>query len=379
MNGAVYLDHNATAPVRPEAADAVARALSMVGNPSSVHGFGRAARRLVDDAREGIAGLAGAASEDVVFTGGGSEANNLALAGCDRRRILVSAVEHDSVLNADAAVETVPVDADGIIDLNALDSRLALANGPALVSVMLANNETGTIQPVASVVEVTRRHDALVHCDAVQAAGKMPLSFSDLGVDMLTLSAHKMGGPQGMGALIVGPGVALKALVRGGGQERGRRAGTESVPLIAGFGAAALAVGGDEEFRRLARLRDGLEERMARLAPAPQLLGRGTSRLPNTSCIAMPGVASETQVMALDLAGIAVSAGSACSSGKVRPSHVLRAMGLGETEAGSAIRVSLGWTSTEADVEHFVEAWAEINERLGGGEEGRVLVPSAKA
>jgi cysteine desulfurase len=382
VNGAVYLDHNATAPVRPEAVEAVARTLSMVGNPSSVHGFGRAARRLVEEARERVAALAGAQPEDVVFTGGGSEANNLALGGCGRRRILVSAVEHDSILNADAALETVPVDGDGVIDLDALDKRLALEDTPALVSVMLANNETGTIQPVAGVVEVARRHDALVHCDAVQSAGKMALSFSDLGVDMLTLSAHKMGGPQGVGALIVGAGVALKALVRGGGQERGRRAGTESVPLIVGFGAATLAVGavgGGEEGRRLARLRDGLEERLARLTPAPLLLGQGAPRLPNTSCIAMPGVASETQVMALDLAGVAVSAGSACSSGKVRPSHVLRAMGLGEAEAGSAIRVSLGWTSTDADVERFVAAWAKIDERLGGGEESRVLVPSAKA
>ena len=378
MNGAIYLDHNATAPVRPESIEAVARTLSMVGNPSSVHGFGRAARRLVEEARERVAVLAGAQPEDVVFTGGGSEANNLALGGCGRRRIMVSAVEHDSILNVDAALETVPVDGEGVIDLDVLDERLALEGTPALVSVMLANNETGTIQPVAGVVEVARRHDALVHCDAVQSAGKMALSFSDLGVDMLTLSAHKMGGPQGVGALIVGAGVALKALVHGGGQERGRRAGTESVPLIVGFGAAALAVDavdGGEEGRRLARLRDGLEERLARLTPAPLLFGQGAPRLPNTSCIAMPGVASETQVMALDLAGVAVSAGSACSSGKVRPSHVLRAMGLGEAEAGSAIRVSLGWTSTDADVERFVAAWAKIDERLGGGEESRVLVP----
>ena len=382
MNGAVYLDHNATAPVRPEAVEAVARTLSLVGNPSSVHGYGRAARRLVEEARERVAALAGAQPEDVVFTGGGSEANNLALGGCGRRRILVSAVEHDSILNADATGETVPVDGDGVIDLDALDTLLAREGTPALVSVMLANNETGTIQPVASVVEVARRHDALVHCDAVQAAGKTAFSFSGLGVDMLTLSAHKMGGPQGIGALVVGAGVALKAQVRGGGQERGRRAGTESVPLIAGFGAAALAVGtadGGKEVRRLARLRDGLEERLARLRPAPLFLGQGAPRLPNTSCIAMPGVASETQVMALDLAGVAVSAGSACSSGKVRPSHVLRAMGLGEAEAGSAIRISLGWTSTAADVERFVSAWSEIDERLGGGGRIRVLVPPAKA
>ena len=379
MNGAVYLDHNATAPVRPEALEAVVRTLSMVGNPSSVHGFGRAAHHLMDDAREHVAVLAGARPEDVVFTGSGSEANNLALGGCGRRRVLVSAVEHDSILNADASQEIVPVDGDGVIDLDALDSQLALEGTPALVSVMLANNETGSIQPVAGVVEVARRHDALVHCDAVQAVGKLATSFSDLGVDMMTLSAHKMGGPQGIGALIVGANVTLRALTRGGGQERGRRAGTESVPLIAGFGAAALAIGGGEEIQRLARLRDSLEERLGRLTPAPVLVGRGAPRLPNTSCIAMPGVASETQVMAFDLAGIAVSAGSACSSGKVRPSHVLSAMGLGETVVGSVIRVSLGWTSTEVEVERFVTAWTEINERLGGGAEGRVLVPSAKA
>ncbi|MDP6786493.1 MAG: cysteine desulfurase family protein [Rhodospirillales bacterium] len=379
MNGAVYLDHNATAPVRPEAIKAVTRTLSMVGNPSSVHGFGRAAHRLMDDAREQVAALAGAAPEDVVFTGGGSEANNLAIGGCGRRRIVVSAVEHPSILNADAAPEVVPVDGDGVIDLDDLDSRLAREGAPALVSVMLANNETGTIQPVADVVEAARRHGALVHCDAAQAPGKMACSFSGLGVDMLTLSAHKMGGPQGIGALIVGAAVALKAVTRGGGQERGRRAGTESVPLIAGFGAAARAVGGGEESQRLARLRDGLEARLSRLTPPPVLVGRGAPRLPNTSCIAMPGVASETQVMALDLAGVAVSAGAACSSGKVRPSHVLRAMGLGESVAGSAIRVSLGWTTTEADVERFVAAWAGIDKRLGNGGERRVLVAPAKA
>ena len=365
MTGAVYLDHNATSPVRPAVSTAVSGALSLVGNASSVHGFGRAARRVVEDARDRIAALVGSRPDQVVFTSGGTEANNLALRGTAPSRILVSAVEHHSVLEAVPDLEMIPVDRDGIVDLAALESMLAIGGTPALVSVMLANNETGVIQPVAEVARTARRLGAMVHCDAVQAAGKLPVRLGDLGVHALTLSAHKMGGPQGTGALVVGEGVSLAPIVQGGGQERGRRAGTETVALIAGFGAAAEVAGRDVgESERLLHLRDDLERRLAGAAPAARVFGTGAPRLPNTTCVTMPGVASETQVMALDLAGVAVSAGSACSSGKVTTSHVLRAMGVDEAEAATAIRVSLGWTSTEADVVRFVEAWSDVYERM---------------
>ena len=366
MTGAVYLDHNATSPVRPAASTAVCEALSLVGNASSVHGFGRAARRVVEDARDRIAALVGSRPDQVVFTSGGTEANNLALRGTALSRVLVSAVEHHSVLEAVPGVETIPVDEEGVVDLAALESMLAMDGTPALVSVMLANNETGVVQPVAKVARAARSLGAMVHCDAVQAAGKLRVRLEDLGVHVLTLSAHKMGGPQGTGALVVGDGVSLAPLVQGGGQERGRRAGTETVALIAGFGAAAEVadqdVGASE---RLLLLRDDLERRLAGAAPAVRVFGSGALRLPNTTCVSMSGVASESQVMALDLAGVAVSAGSACSSGKVTTSHVLRAMGVDEADAATAIRVSLGWTSTEADVDRFVDAWSDIYERLG--------------
>jgi cysteine desulfurase len=364
----VYLDHNATAPVRPEAAAAVAAALAEVGNPSSVHAFGRAARRRVEDAREAVAALIGAAPGDIVFTGGGTEANALALAGSGRRRLLVSAIEHESVLaNAaalDPATPLIPATRQGLVDLDALDRLLDGRGGETLVSLMLANNETGAIEPVAEMAERAHAAGALVHCDAVQAAGKIAIDVRELGVDLLSLSAHKLGGPPGAGALYVSERVALAAVLKGGGQERGRRAGTENVPGIAGFGAAAAAAArGLGHYAGLATLRDRLERAVLARSDRARIAAREAPRLPNTSCIVLPGLAGETQVMALDLAGIAVSAGSACSSGKVRPSHVLAAMGLSSEEAASAIRVSLGRTSGEDDVERFVEAWGAMAAR----------------
>ena len=374
----VYLDHNATTPVLPDAAEAMARALAGLGNASSVHAFGRGARRAVEDAREVVAALAGAGPAEVVFTSGGTEANNLALRGAGRGRVLVSAVEHVSVLDAGPAVVTLPVDGDGAVDMDALESCLAAAPGPALVSVMLANNETGVVQPVANVAEVAHRFGALVHCDAVQGAAKMPLDMASLGVDMLTLSAHKMGGPQGIGALIVRDGTPLRPEARGGGQERRRRAGTENMPAIVGFGVAAAAAGeGVAEAPRQRRLRDGLEARIAGICGGARVFGAGAERLPNTSCVSMPGVASETQVMALDLAGVAVSAGSACSSGKVEPSHVLAAMGVAPAVASTAIRVSLGRNTTEDDVRTFLEAWTGLYKRLGAPEDAAASAPAA--
>ena len=372
MTPAVYLDYNATTPVRPEAAAAVADALALTGNASSVHRFGRLARRKLEDAREAVAALVGAPAERVVFTSGGTEANNLALTGAGRARRLVSAGEHDSVLNAAAGVERgaerIPLRRDGVVDLDALEALLGEDPRPALVSVMLANNETGVIQPVARAAETAHCRGALVHCDAVQGAGKIPVDMAALGVDLLSLSAHKLGGPQGVGALIVAEGLELAPLMRGGGQERRHRAGTENLPGIAGFGAAAeCALAGLERMAGLAELRDRLERRLRARAPEIKIYGAGAPRLPNTSCFGVPGLAAEIQVIALDLAGIAVSAGAACSSGKVAPSHVLGAMGASEAEAGSAIRVSLGWDSGAAGIERFLEAWSALYSRSSRG------------
>jgi cysteine desulfurase len=361
MSRLAYLDHNATSPLRPAALDAMVEVLRAGGNPSSVHRWGRAARASVDNARRQVAALVGASPAEIVFTSGGTEANNLALIGAGRRRLLVSAVEHDSVLRAAAGAETIAVDRHGIVDLPALEGLLAASSEPALVSVMLANNETGVIQPIKDVVRVARAAGALVHCDAVQAAGKMPVDFYVLGVDYLSVSAHKLGGPLGVGALAVRSSVPFAGDRRGGGQESSRRAGTENVAGIAGFGAAAvearagLAVEG---------LRDRLEVALRAIAPDAAIHGAGAPRLCNTVCVSMPGVRAETQVMAFDLAGVGVSAGAACSSGKVQRSTVLSAMGVAPAEAEAAIRVSLGWNSVQDDIERLIEAWQELYTRV---------------
>jgi cysteine desulfurase len=357
-----YLDYNATAPVRPAVIEAMLEALERVGNPSSVHRFGREARRALERAREQVAAMVGATPAQVVFTSGGTEANNQALRGV-RGAVAVSAIEHDSVLGAVPDAARVPVDSEGRIDLAALERELAQA-APALVSVMLANNETGVIQPVREVVARARHHGARAHCDAVQAGGKLAIDIERLGVDCLTLSAHKFGGPQGVGALVVGKRLELEPLLRGGGQERRSRPGTENLPGIVGFGRACeLAMADADWWRRTAALRDGLEARLIALAPGARVFGSGAERLPNTSCISMPGVSNQTQLIEFDLAGIAVSTGSACSSGKVGPSHVLAAMGVDPAAAASAIRVSFGWASTAEDVDRLVDTWGRLYAR----------------
>jgi cysteine desulfurase len=360
MTPSVYLDHNATTPLRPQAIGAMREAMACLGNPSSVHRHGRLARRLVEEAREHVAKLVGVDPANMVFTGSGTEANALALRGTGRRRVLVSAVEHASVLHALDSAEIIPVDADGIVRLDALAALLVASEEPALISVMLANNETGVLQPLPDIVALARRHGALVHCDAVQAVGKIAVDFRALGVHLLSLSAHKLGGPAGVGALVVDPGVPLTPLLRGGGQERGRRAGSENVIGLVGFGAAAEIAGGLGDSGRLAELRDGLERRIKAVSLSVRLFGVGAERLPNTTCLEMPGIVSETQVIAFDLAGISLSAGAACSSGKVTASHVLKAMGIGEDIAATVIRVSMGWTTDAADVDRFIEVWTSI-------------------
>jgi cysteine desulfurase len=383
-----YLDYNATAPVRPEARLAVDAALGCTGNPSSVHGAGRAVRALVETSREAVAQLSGAATPtDVVFTGSGTEANNLALRGLRPARILASAIEHPSVLRPAAEQQggfgLVPVDGDGVVQLGALEDMLAATagDGTVLVTVMMANNETGVVQPVDDVVRLAHDAGALVHVDAVQAAGRIVLDFEGLGCDTMALSAHKIGGPKGIGALVVRPGLELVPIIRGGGQERGLRAGTENVPGIAGFGEAAAAVckelADGKEIVRQRRLRDRVEAAVAAASNTARFLGAGAPRLANTSCISLPGSAAETQVIAFDLAGIAVSSGSACSSGKVEPSHVLAAMGVDEAAAGSAIRVSLGFATTEDDADAFIAEWTRIAAQASGANTLAVGEPSS--
>ena len=351
-----YLDANATEPLRPEARAAVLAALDFVGNPASVHAAGRATRRVLEDSRECLAARFGAPAGGLVFTSGGTEANALAVHGLGRgrRRLVVGATEHDAVRAAAPGAAVLPVDRDGSARLDLLPALLK--DGPALVCLMLANNETGTVQPIAEAASLCRAAGALLHVDAVQAAGRLPVSLAALGAHSLAISSHKLGGPPGAGALLLAPGVEIEALVRGGGQERGRRGGTPNLPAIAGFAAAA----GAGPSGHLAALRDRIEGAAAALGAVP--LG-DVDRLPNTSCLALPGVRAESQVIALDLAGVQVSAGAACSSGKVARSHVLDAMGLGAL-AGEAIRVSLPWNATDADADAFLAAYEGMVARL---------------
>jgi cysteine desulfurase len=359
MHDVSYLDYNATAPVKPAVVEAMRETLERTGNPSSVHRCGREARRALEHARAAVGAMVGAAPAQVIFTSGGTEANNQALRSVPGA-VAVSAVEHDSVLAAVSGGTRIAVDAEGRVELRTLERELARL-APALVSIMLANNETGVIQPVREVVEIARRYGARVHCDAVQAGGKLAIDMSALGVDLATLSAHKFGGPQGVGALVVRDGLEPEALLRGGGQERRWRPGTENLPGIAGFGRACELAMADRDWPdRTGALRDRLEARITALAPAARVFGREAERLPNTSCLTMPGVSNQTQLIAFDLAGIAVSTGSACSSGKVGPSHVLAAMGVDPAEAASAIRISLGWASTAGDVDRFLDAWGRL-------------------
>ncbi|TCS17568.1 cysteine desulfurase family protein [Caulobacter sp. BK020] len=365
----IYLDYNATAPIRPEARDAVLRAFETAGNPSSVHASGRAARDLVETARAQVAALVGVVAGSVTFVSGGTEANALAIgsaAFAGFNRVIVSEGEHDAVLETAAAsglqVLKMPLDADGVARLDWLEEALS-DEGRALVCLMLANNETGVIQPVADASALVRAADGWLHVDAVQAAGKVAIDFTALGADTMALSAHKLGGPQGVGALVAGTRATIVRQQHGGGQERGRRAGTENVAGIAGFGAAAQAAAGDlPAMANQGTWRDALAERVK--AAGAVVLGEGAARLPQTLCLAAEGFASQIQVMNLDLAGVMVSAGSACSSGKVKASRVVEAMGRAD-QAPFALRVSGGWASTEQDWISCGDAWLAAYSRIG--------------
>jgi cysteine desulfurase len=366
----IYLDHNATARVRPEAIAAMTAIMERVGNPSSVHAAGRAARAAMEQARADVAALIAAPDSTIVFLSGGTEANALALesaVAAGTRRVIVSAVEHDSVQETSrvaAEVEVLPVTADGVADVEWLRDRLGrwdAADGKPFVALMLANNETGVVQPVAEAAEIVRAADGWLHVDGIQAAGKIAVDSRALGADTLSVSAHKIGGPQGVGALTFGPRATLSRRQHGGGQERGRRGGTENLPGIVGFGAAArAALAGLADYGRQSGWRDAAAERLK--AAGAVVMGESALRLPNTLCIATAGFPADLQVMNLDLAGVMVSAGSACSSGKVKASPVLSAMGQGDL-AACAIRVSGGWDTTEADWNAFADAWLEARAR----------------
>jgi cysteine desulfurase len=385
-----YFDYNATAPLRPEARAAMVAALDATGNASSVHGEGRAARGRIETARGQVARLAGGDAKNVTFTSGGTEANNTVLtpdwsfngkAVCFDV-LIVSAVEHVSVLAGGRfspdAVKIIPVDANGLVDRAALERLLAEAAAEgkrALVSAMLANNETGVIQPVADVARIAHAAGALVHTDAIQAAGRIPIDIAALGVDVLTLSAHKIGGPQGAGAIVRATDAwAFAPLVRGGGQEKRLRAGTENVAAIAGFGAAATAAVAEHSLHTGVldgTWRDRLEAIVttgaSKFGKSATIFGAGAPRLPQTVCFGIPGLSAEILLIALDLAGVAVSSGSACSSGKVAQSHVLAAMGVAPEIAKAAIRLSLGWDSRAADLDLFATAWGHVLEQIASG------------
>jgi cysteine desulfurase len=358
----VYLDYNATAPLRTQAHTRMLEVLAEPLNPSSVHRFGRDAKRHLEAARKTIADCIAAWPNEITFTASGTEANATALKGVAGRRLLVSAAEHSSVLKSAEGATRIPVDDRGLLDLAALEGLLQQEGGGALVSVMLANNETGVIQPVREIAQLCRRHGALLHCDAVQAFGKIPVDFGVLGVDMMTLSAHKCGGAVGAAALVVRRELAFTPLLAGGGQELGRRAGTENVAAIASFAAAAEAGQNRDVMLALRQWLDAMEQDITEAGGV--VIARQSPRLPNTSCVAMPGVSNEVQLMDFDLKGFAVSAGSACSSGRIEGSHVLAAMGVEKPLVSSAIRISAGWGTGRQELLQFAEVWKSTHARL---------------
>ena len=363
----VYFDFNATAPMRGVVIDAVNEVMAAGGNASSVHATGRAARATVEKARASVAALVGAERGWVIFCGSGTEADNQVLRCAGADTVLISAIEHEAVLLARSDAVRIPVGANGVIDLSLLEEALAASKGKTLISVMAANNETGVLQPMKEISRLARKYGSMFHTDAIQAAGKVSVDMAEWDVDFLSLSAHKIGGPQGVGALVARDRTLLNRFVHGGGQEGGLRAGTENVAGIAGFGAAAeAALDGLAEFGALAALRDRLEEALIAIEPSIEVFGADQARLPNTSKLATPGLTSETQVMGMDLAGYAISAGSACAAGRVEPPYVLTAMGVDDALSTCAVRISLGWTTTADEIDGFVAEWSKLHARNRG-------------
>lgn len=357
----IYLDYNATAPIRPEVLDLVTTIMGEVGNASSVHEFGRRARKYVEDARAQVAALCTVTPEQVIFTSGATESINTVLCGYRDKRVLISAIEHPAVIAAAPHAEIIPVTGDGLVDLDAYKKILTDGEPPALVSIMLVNSEIGVIQPVAEMAALAHEHGALFHTDAVQGAGRLDINMHTLDADFMSLSAHKMSGPQGVGAIISREGIELSKFMLGGGQEKNCRAGTHNTAGIAGMGLAAeLALKHMPHYKEIQKLRDYLESEIHKISNKAIIYGENAPRVGNTSNIGLPSVPAQTQMMMLDLDRIAVSSGSACSSGSFKPSHVLTAMGVKEDAAKSALRISMGWATTAADVDAFLNSWKKL-------------------
>lgn len=368
----VYLDYNASTPLKKEALEAMVKAANSFGNPSSIHTHGREARNLMETARDALAETVSCDPLEVTFTSGGTETNNWFLKGVlsAGSTVFVSAIEHESLEKHFAGSHSLSILPSGLLDLENLEQALSAfrmqhpdpTSNPVWVTVMLANSETGALQPLPEIVQIARRHNAFVHTDAIQALGKVPVSFTELGVDAMTLSAHKIGGPKGVGAMIARHDAVWAPLITGTGQERGARSGTENVIGIAGFGAALKAIN-LADYKRIENLRDSLELNLKSACPALRIYGENAPRLPNTSYIGMPGVPHEKQQIFFDLEGFSVSGGAACSSGRVKKSHVLQAMGIVGEAAGEAIRISLGWLNTEEEIQRFADSWTTFYER----------------
>lgn len=360
----VYLDYNATAPIHPEVLSLVTQVMEGVGNASSVHNFGRTARKYIENAREQVADLCAVSPTQVTFTSGATESINTVLSGFRDKRVLISAIEHPAVIAAAPHAETIPVTSDGVIDMEAYESLLNDGEPPALVSVMLVNSETGVIQPIAEMAEMAHAKGALFHTDAVQGAGRIDIFFNKLGVDYMSLSAHKMAGPQGVGAIITRKNIEIPKFMLGGGQEKNCRAGTHNTAGITGMGLAAeLALQNISHYSDIQKLRDYLETEIRKISNKAIIYGANAPRVGNTCNVGLPDLPAQTQMIAMDLEGIAVSSGSACSSGAFKASHVLTAMGASDDEAKCALRISMGYATNAADIERFLEAWSKMVKR----------------
>lgn len=364
MNKKLYFDSNATARIRPEVISLVTEIMGETGNASSTHSFGREARRRIETARRQVAGTLGVDPQQVIFNSGATEGNTTVFKGFEGKRILASAIEHPSIMDCGVPIETIPVTRDGVVDMDAFKKMLSTGPTPALVSIMTANNETGVIQPVTEIAKLAKEAGAIVHSDAVQGYGRFAFTRESLGADFLTLSAHKIGGPQGVGAMVIAPGVTPYKLLQGGGQERRQRGGTENVAGIAGFGLAAeMACSSFDKFASLSVLRDKIEAHLLK-SPQVKVYGKNVPRTANTCFLTVQGVPNDTLLMAFDLEGVAVSAGSACSSGSIRLSNVLGAMGVLPDPLLASLRISLGITTTEKDVEELCAVWDKLRARL---------------
>ncbi|MEM7618478.1 MAG: cysteine desulfurase family protein [Pseudomonadota bacterium] len=360
----IYLDYNATAPIRPEVINLMMKVMSETGNASSVHGHGRAARKYVEDARIQVANMCGVDADQVIFTSGATEATNAALNQFKDKKAIISSIEHPAVKDSLPNAIEVPVTSDGLIDMNAYEQLINEGAPPALVSIMLVNSETGVIQPIAKMAKMAKEKGALFHTEVVQAAGRIDINLETLGVDYMSLSAHKFAGPQGIGALILRKGLEAPKFMRGGGQERNCRAGTHNTAGIAGMGLAAeMATAQMDQYQKIGEMRETLEKRLKEISNKAIIYGENAPRICNTTNVGLPSLPAQTQLMSLDLDGISVSSGSACSSGTFKPSDVLMAMGVSEEDAKCALRISLGWNTTSADIDAFITSWSKLVDR----------------